>query len=147
MTYASGFLTAFEHANIANAKIYFHVTRGSELRSHVGSKGLKPNFFLTVTELPDDSRKKAAGIKVATHPDWRWKRCDIKSLNLMANVLAKIEVEKTGCDEAILVDDSGHITEGAGSAFFMIDAAAKTLITRPLGPEILPSLRERWYCK
>ena len=136
-------LTAFERAGIANAKIYFHITRGSELRSHVGSKGLKPNFFLTVTELADDSEKKAAGIKVATHPDWRWKRCDIKSLNLMANVLAKIEVEKTGCEEAILVDDNGQITEGAGSAFFMINAAAKTLVTRPLGPEILPSITRK----
>ncbi len=136
-------LEAFEQAHIANAKIYFHVTRGSELRSHVGSKGLKPNFFLTVTELPDDSEKKTAGIKVATHPDWRWKRCDIKSLNLMANVLAKIEAEKTGCAEAILVDESGYITEGAGSAFFMIDTTAKTLITRPLGPEILPSITRK----
>ncbi len=136
-------LDAFEQAHIANAKIYFHITRGSEMRSHIGSKGLKPNFFLTVTELADNSEKKTAGIKVATHPDWRWKRCDIKSLNLMPNVLAKIEAEKTGCDEAILVDDNGQITEGAGSAFFMIDAANKTLVTRPLGPEILPSITRK----
>ena len=50
----SNVLKAFEAAGIVDAKIYFHITRGSGLRNHV-SDSLKPNFFLTVTELEDDT--------------------------------------------------------------------------------------------
>ena len=131
---------AFDEADISDAKIYFHITRGSELRSHAGSEKLKPNFFLTVTEVGDFTDEKKNGIAVSTHPDWRWKRCDIKSLNLLPNVLARMDAESKGCQEAIFVDDDGLITEGSHSAFFMIIAEEKRLLTRPLGPEILPSI-------
>lgn len=129
---------AFEKANINNAKIYFHITRGSELRNHTGGNALKPNFFLTVTQLPDCDEEKKNGIAVTTFPDWRWKRCDIKSLNLLANVLARMDAEKKNAKEAILVNDKGQITEGAGSAFFAVINGQ--LVTRGLGPEILPSI-------
>lgn len=133
--------TGFERASIAEAKIYFHVTRGSAGRSHTLAGEISPNFFMTIMEMGDNSAKKANGVKVCTHPDWRWKRCDIKSLNLLANVLARMEAEKQGCQEAILVDDKGDITEGAASAFFMIKG--EKLITRPLGREILPSITRK----
>jgi D-alanine transaminase len=95
---------------------------------------------MTVGELIDKPEVKQKGIAVSTHPDWRWKRCDIKSLNLLPNVLARIEVQKKGSSEAILVAEDGTITEGAGSAFFAVDGKEKAVITRPLGPEILPSI-------
>jgi D-alanine transaminase len=133
---------AFDAAGIANAKIYFHITRGSELRDHVGDADLKPNFFLTVTELPDDTQAKANGIAVSTHPDWRWKRCDIKSLNLLANVLARQDAARKGCSEAIFVDEAGLITEGAASAFFAI--FGQTLQTAPLTANILPSITRKF---
>ncbi len=132
--------SAFEKSGYANAKIYFHITRGSEDRNHLPSEGLCPNFLLTLSELHDDDAAKQKGIAVSTEPDWRWKRCDIKSLNLLANILARIEANKKGASEAILVGDDGAITEGAGSAFFAIDAGANAVITRPLGHEILPSI-------
>ena len=131
-------LRAFEAADLADAKIYFHITRGSAPRSHIFDAGLEPNFFLTVTELADDTAARTKGIAVSTHPDWRWKRCDIKSLNLLANVLARQDAAKKGCGEAILVDDTGLITEGAGSAFFAI--FGRTLRTAPLTANILPSI-------
>ncbi len=130
-------------AGIANAKIYFHVTRGSQLRSHAGGRDLKPNFFLTVTELADDSEQKERGVAVCTYPDWRWKRCDIKSLNLLPNVMARMEAERRGCAEAILVDEEGLITEAAGSAFFAVLGGGK-LVTRPLGAELLASITRRF---
>jgi len=133
-------LSAVARAGYENAKIYFHITRGSELRDHLPGQDAVPNFLMTVSKLHDDSEAKQKGIAVSTHPDWRWKRCDIKSLNLLANVLARIEAQKKGADEAILVDDDGMITEGAGSAFFAIDGKEKVIITRPLGHEILPSI-------
>ena len=133
---------AFQAAGFADAKIYFHVTRGSEPRSHTWKPGLKPNFFLTVGEMVDNLEEKTRGIAVCTQPDWRWKRCDIKSLNLLPNVLAKQAAADRGCDEAILVDDAGVITEGAGSAFFAILGAA--LQTAPLSANILPSITRRF---
>jgi D-alanine transaminase len=136
---------AFEAAGISNAKIYFHITRGSAPRSHTWEAGLKPNFFLTVTELSDDTEEKSKGIAVSTHPDWRWKRCDIKSLNLLANVLARQDAEQKGCAEAILVDDAGLITEGAGSAFFAV--LGKSLQTAPLTANILPSVTRKFVIK
>jgi D-alanine transaminase len=136
---------AFKAADIANAKIYFHITRGSEPRSHTFHAGLKPNFFLTVTELSDDTQEKTKGIAVSTHPDWRWKRCDIKSLNLLANVLARQDALQKGCDEAIFVDESGLITEGAGSSFFAI--LEQKLQTAPLKANILPSMTRKFAIK
>jgi len=135
-------LKAFDAAGIANAKIYFHVTRGSQARDRVWDAKLKPNFFLTVTELGDNTREKTEGVAVSTHPDWRWKRCDIKSLNLLANVLASADAAKKGCGEAILVNEAGLITEGAGSAFFAI--RGKTLQTAPLTANILPSITRQY---
>ena len=133
---------AFDAAHISNAKIYFHITRGSAPRDHNWDADLKPNFFLTVTELADDTEAKTKGIAVSTHPDWRWKRCDIKSLNLLPNVLAHADAAGKGCAEAILVDEADLITEGAGSAFFAISAQA--LQTAPLTANILPSITRKF---
>jgi D-alanine transaminase len=141
----SRILKAFEAAGIANAKIYFHITRGSQPRDRVWNTALKPNFFLTVSEVADNIENKTKGIAVSTHPDWRWKRCDIKSLNLLANVLAANDAESKGCSEAILVDEDGLITEGAGSAFFAI--RGQTLQTAPLSANILPSITREYAIK
>ena len=129
---------AFDAAGISDAKIYFHITRGSAPRDRVWDANLKPNFFLTVTEIEDDTETKTKGIAVSTHPDWRWKRCEIKSLNLLPNVLASTDAAQKGCGEAILVDEAGLITEGAGSAFFAIFGRA--LQTASLAANILPSI-------
>jgi D-alanine transaminase len=136
---------AFDAAGIANARIYLHITRGSAPRSHTWSADLKPNFFLTIAELHDDSKDKIQGIAVSTYPDLRWKRCDIKSLNLLANVLARQDAEEKGCAEAILINDAGLITEGAGSAFFAI--IGKSLQTAPLTANILPSVTRKFVIK
>ncbi|MHC4459470.1 MAG: aminotransferase class IV [Planctomycetota bacterium] len=135
-------LKAFEAASIPNAKIYFHITRGSAPRDHVCDANLEPNFLLTITELVDDKKTKIEGIAVSTHPDWRWKRCDIKSLNLLPNVLARQDAAQKGCAEAILVDEAGLITEGAGSAFFAV--FGQRLQTAPLAANILPSITRKF---
>jgi D-alanine transaminase len=141
----SRLLNAFEQAGIANAKIYFHVTRGSASREHIAPEELKPNFFLTITEFADFTGQKKNGISVCTFPDWRWYRCDIKSLNLLPNVLARLEAGKRNCEEAILVNDAGLITEGAGSAFFAVNG--KALQTAPLTANVLPSITRKYAIK
>ncbi len=139
---------AFKASGLADAKIYFHVTRGRGSRDAFPKTPLQPTFFLTVTELGDSSAEKAKGITVSTFPDQRWKRCDIKSLNLLPNVLAKRDAVLKGCDEAILVNDAGLITEGAASSFFGVFERAgrggrrreSFLQTAPLTANILPSV-------
>jgi D-alanine transaminase len=136
-------IKAYDVSQIENVRIYFHVTRGSEPRNHLPGKNLRPNFLLVLNELVDHPEDKENGIAVSTYPDWRWKRCDIKSLNLLPNIMARIDADKKGCYEAIFVNDNQEITEGAGSAYFAIDGEKKELITRPLGNEILPSITRK----
>jgi D-alanine transaminase len=137
-------LTAFEKYNKPNVGIYFHVTRGSDIREH-GKEGLTPRFFLTINEVEDTSGYHQTGIKVISVPDNRWKRCDIKSLNLLPNVLAKRAAHRKGCQEAIFVDDKGYITEGAASAFFAV--FGNVLKTAPLSANILPSITRHFLLK
>jgi D-alanine transaminase len=137
--------SAFVKADIKNAKIYFQITRGSAIRNHTWDTALKPSLFLTITQLPTDNKEKTEGIALATHPDWRWKRCDIKSLNLLPNVLARQYAAEKGCAEAILVNDDGLITEGAASTFFAI--IDKILQTTPLTANILPSITRKYVFK
>lgn len=138
-------LKAFEAAKIPNAKIYFHITRGSAPRDHKPGLKMKPNFFLTISELGDYTKTKINGYKVSTYPDLRWKRCQIKSLNLLPNVLATMDAAKKGCDEAILVDEGGLVTEGASSSFF---AVFKDIVqATPLTANILPSITRKYVLK
>ena len=135
---------AYSSADVPNALIYFHVTRGSALRSYL-CDDLKPNFFLTITELPDYTEIKKNGISVMTCPDSRWKRCDIKSLNLLPNALAKRSAAAKGFDDAIFVGDDGLITEGASSAFFAV--CSGSLRITPLSANILPSVTRQFVIR
>jgi D-alanine transaminase len=116
--------------------IYLQVTRGIGPRLHEGHPGMKPNLLLTFGRLktPDDETRK--GVKLITARDTRWKRCDVKSINLLANVLAKMEAKKKGAKEAILVGDDGVVTEGSASNVFIVDSKRR-VYTHPLNERIL----------
>lgn len=132
---------AYAASGLKNAKIYFHITRGCGPRDHAAT-GLTPRFFLTVEKTDDCIEIKEKGIKVITVPDTRWARCDIKTLNLLPNVLAKKQAAKAGADEAIFVNEAGFITEGASSAFFAV--FDDKLQTSPLSANILPSITRKF---
>ena len=134
-------LMAFEKCKMPNAKIYFHITRGAGPRDH-SAQGLEPRFFLLITEIENSNEQKQKGISVMTVADTRWKRCDIKSLNLLPNVLARRQAQRRGCQEAIFVDEKGSITEGASSAFFAV--FGNKLQTAPLTANILPSITRQF---
>jgi len=134
-------IRAYQKSQIADAKIYFHITRGAGHRDHA-KEGLEPRFLLLVTKIEDSKEQKNKGISVITVPDTRWKRCDIKSLNLLANVLARRKAQKRGCQEAIFVDEKGCVTEGASSAFFAV--FGDKLQTAPLTANILPSITRQF---
>ena len=138
-------LKAYAKSEIANCAIYFHITRGSGPRDHGWPKDMKWNFFMTLAEIHGYEKLKEKGVKVCFHKDIRWQRCDIKSLNLLPNVLAKQHAHDKGCFEALLVDSRGDITEGAGSAFAAI--YGDNIVTRPLSVNILPSITRGFLSK
>ena len=130
----------YRASRIPNATVYFHLTRGVSPRSHSWSEALKPSFFMSVRRFVD--RGAEAGVKVQSVPDLRWRRCDIKSLNLLPNVLAKHQARKLGAYEALLVDAQGNVTEGSSStAIAILD---RTIVAPPQGPSILPSITREY---
>ena len=130
----------YRSSQIPNATVYFHLTRGASPRSHAWSDPLKPSFFMSVRPFAD--RAIVAGVKVQSVPDLRWRRCDIKSLNLLPNVLAKQQARKLGAYEALLVDNQGNVTEGSSSAALAI--LDRTIVAPPQAPSILPSITREY---
>ena len=122
-------------AGYQDAKIYIQITRGVAPRDHGFPSQTSPTVVMTIREihaLAPEVRQK--GVSACTVEDLRWGRCDIKSVNLLANVLAREDARKAGVFEAILVKD-GRITEGAVSNVMAIHDGV--LVTAPEGPQIL----------
>jgi D-alanine transaminase len=113
-------LTGLQKSGYADGKIYIQLTRGVAPREHGFPGTTKPTVFLSFREmsaLPIEMMTQ--GVKVITVPDIRWNRCDIKSLNLLPNVLAKQQAQEAGVFEAIFVRN-GLVIEGATSNVFMV---------------------------
>jgi D-alanine transaminase len=122
---------------LANALVYLQVTRGTAPRNHLFPKRARPSLVITVRRpaFPSE-REREQGVGVITQPDLRWGRCDIKSISLLPNVLARQSAAAAGCREAWLVDREGIVTEGSASNAYIVDAAGR-LITHPLNQRIL----------
>src|SRR6202011_1476356 len=84
-----------------------------------------------------DAARKEHGIKLITAADLRWKQCHVKSVNLLANVLAKKKAQRAGANEALLIGE-GTIREGASATFFVVQRG--NVITHPLDEHILPGV-------
>ena len=121
------------------ALVYIQITRGGAPRSHGFPAGVKPLEFLYVQEFRDPyAQARQDGAAVITLPDLRWGRCDIKSTNLLANVLAAQAAKEAGCTEALLCSDDGIVSEGTHTSFFgVLDGK---LLTAPKSPHILPGI-------
>lgn len=116
-------------------KIYVQITRGTAPRDHAYAPDLQPTVLMTFRELqPLNATFQTTGVAAMTMKDIRWGRCDIKSINLLANVLARQQAKKRGVFESILVRD-GQVTEGAVSNVFIVQDGK--LITAPEGGWIL----------
>jgi D-alanine transaminase len=121
------------------ATAYIQITRGSAPRSHTFPAQGTPLEFLYVQEFLDpyaEARRTGAG--AITHPDLRWDRCDIKSTNLLANVMAMQAANEAGCLEALLYLPDGTLTEGTHTSFFGV--LHGKLLTRPVSHDILPGI-------
>ncbi len=118
-----------------DGKVYIQLTRGVAPRDHQFPASPDPTLVMTVREMPPvDSRMMAEGVTAMTLPDLRWGRCDIKSLNLLPNVLAKQQAKESGAFEAIFVRD-GLVTEGTSSNVML--GCEGVLLTPALGDNLL----------
>lgn len=122
--------------------IYIEVTRGVSERDFLYPADLKPTVVMfTQAKSVRANAALAKGADVITVPDLRWARRDIKSVSLLAQVLAKRAAAEAGANEAWMVED-GVITEGASSTAFIV-TQAKEIISRPLSHAVLPGVTRR----
>ena len=113
-------LTGLQQSGYTEGKIYIQITRGVAPREHGFPVNTNPTVFLSFREmsaLPIEMTRQ--GVKVITVSDIRWDRCDIKSLNLLPNVLAKQQAQEAKVFEPIFVRD-GLVIEGATSNIFIV---------------------------
>jgi D-alanine transaminase len=122
---------------LGDALLYLQITRGTAPRNHLFPKRARPSLVITVRRpvFPGE-REREEGVGVITRPDLRWGRCDIKSISLLPNVLARQSAAEEGCREAWLIDRAGMVTEGSASNAYIVDASGR-LITHPLDERIL----------
>lgn len=121
------------------ATVYFQITRGAAPRTHAFPANATPLEFLFVQAYDDHyAAARRDGCAAALHPDLRWGRCDVKSTNLLGNVLAMQAAQEAGCLEALLYEPDGTLTEGTHSSLFgMLDGVLRTA---PKTSAILPGV-------
>lgn len=134
---------------VRDGLLYMQVTRGAVRRDHaVPAKPPRPTLIITARQLdPNAIRdRQSNGVAVISQRDERWARRDIKSTNLLPNILAKTAVRGAGAFEAWLVDDEGFVTEGASTSAWIVDQDGR-IVTRDLSNAILPGVTRRVILK
>jgi len=129
----------FNRANIERAEIYLQISRGVTPRTHEFPNNADTQFIMTarkVPEIPENVRQQ--GAKTITVKDLRWGRCDIKTVQLLYNVLAKQKALDSGVFDAIFVSEDNIAREATSSNLFIV--ADGKLITHPLTSNILPGI-------
>jgi D-alanine transaminase len=120
------------------ASIYLQVTRGAAPRAHgFPADDVSPTIYGFARQMDLPTEAQSAGVKAITVRDERWLRCDVKSVSLLPNILAKQAAVDAGAYESILVRD-GNITEGSSTGFAAV--FENQLFTAPLSNLILPSI-------
>jgi D-alanine transaminase len=120
------------------ATLYIQITRGAATRAHnFPPPDVPPTIYISVARFMPYSELALTGAPVISHPDLRWGRCDLKTLNLLPNVLASQTAKERGAFEAMLIRD-GVVTEGTKTNFFgVVDGSLRT---HPSDSHILPGI-------
>ena len=136
--FASTIRELLDRTAFTDGIVYVQISRGETTRAHFYPEDLEPTVvaYSRAFNFPDGA-KKERGIALITAPDLRWKHCNVKSVNLLANALAKKKAQRAGVDEALLLDD-GVVREAASSSVFGV--LGQSLITHPLDEHILPGV-------
>jgi D-alanine transaminase len=132
---------------LTDGLVYIQVTRGADVgRDFAFPKGVKPTImmFTSVKDIVNAASAKT-GIGVITVPDIRWSRRDIKSVALLAQVLAKQAAAEAGAGEAWMIED-GKVTEGGSSSAFIL-TRDDVLVTRENSSSILPGCTRKAVVK
>lgn len=120
--------------------VYMQVTRGVARRDHAfPTTPVKPALVMTTKNSKRAEADAGAGIAVKSQPDIRWGRCDIKTVALLPNVLAKQAARESGAYEAWMVDRQGNVTEGASTNAWIVTKAGE-LVTRATDNAILAGI-------
>ena len=119
------------------ATLYVEITRGAAQRTHYFPPKDTPPTMLVMASAFTPSAARFTGTKVITQPDVRWLKCDIKTIQLLPNVLARQSATEAGASEAIFVRD-GVVTEGTHTSVFGILGGA--LRTHPANHLVLPGI-------
>ncbi|MGD8702406.1 MAG: D-amino acid aminotransferase, partial [Desulfosarcina sp.] len=132
-------LDLFNISGYQRAGIYIQVSRGVAPRNHAFAPGMAPQIVMTVRAVQEVPEKvRTDGATAITVKDTRWGRCDIKTIQLLSNSLAKQKALDSGCDDAIFVSDQDVVREGTSSNLFIV--SDETVITHPLTDNILPGI-------
>ena len=122
--------------------VYLQVTRGEAERDFVWPADIVPNVFMfTQPKASVENEAAETGIALASTADIRWARRDIKSVNLLGQVLAKKAAHDAGTYEALMIDRDGYVTECGSTSFFIVKG--DLILTRPLSSDILPGVTRR----
>ena len=124
---------------VREGMVYLQVSRGVSPRDHAfPTQAVSPAVVVTVKPVDRISAeaRAARGVTVITTPENRWGRCDIKTVGLLPNALAKQNARERGAAEAWFVDEMGLVTEGASSNAWIVDAES-VLRTRSTNANIL----------
>ncbi len=128
-------------SGIKEGTLYVQITRGVAPRSHPFPHPPVPPTEVIIVRPYDDgptARLRERGVPMISYPDLRWKRCDIKSTNLLANVLAIETARRAGAYEAVLIDAQGFVTEATHTSLLWVREGR--LEGTPEGHEILPGM-------
>ncbi len=138
----AAFRQLVERNDLDEGLVYMQVTRGEAERDFVWPDDITPNVFI-FTQVKSSSENDAAerGVALASAPDIRWARRDIKSVNLLGQVLAKRLAHDAGAYEALMIDNDGFVTECGSTSFFIV--RDELVLTRPLNRDILPGVTRR----
>ncbi len=124
----------------ADALLYLQLTRGTAKRDHGFPAAPSPSLIMTVRRF--DFRQRVAqqktGVSVITVNDMRWRRVDLKTTGLLANVQAKQDARAAGAFEAWLVSADGVVREGSSTNAWIVKGGR--VITHPLSESILPGI-------
>jgi D-alanine transaminase len=135
---SSEILKVVERSGVKTGMVYLQLTRGVSKRNHVFPASVKPTLlFYARTLPPPHAPGEGEGVKLLALEDDRWKRCWVKSIALLPNVLAKNKAVSSGFDEAVFID-GGIVTECSASNLFAVIGGK--LVTHPVGSKVLPGI-------
>jgi D-alanine transaminase len=136
---------AVRRNRVSEGLVYLQVSRGVAPRDHAFPKSsVPPAVVITVSAVDraTSEARAAQGVGVITTPENRWGRCDIKTVGLLPNALAKQKARAAGAVEAWFVDELGFVTEGASSNAWIVDQDG-VLRTRDTNANILRGITRR----